>query len=215
MEVTQARPDLLAPFAPADDPQTFKAAYLVDPVDVTQFSPESLDNPSATRALAGSHLQVGITGAGIIGSCNPAESGYKVRSVGMGQEVSFSAGLRSSRKTVQKQQQMVGWVGYRPLSGGTHPCTPTWLQQQEKLLLCFPVQSMWPAAGTGSWLSVLPGASHSQFADGGWAVNMAAGELGCLPLMVAWYIVAQMDPLSCPPPTISISIHIVCAVYPC
>eukprot|EP00887_Chlorella_sp_A99_P003227 scaffold9.g3227.t1 len=42
----------LAALVLAGYPETFKAAYLVDPVDVTKYAPESAKNPSATRALA-------------------------------------------------------------------------------------------------------------------------------------------------------------------
>lgn len=38
-----------APAAPAGNPQLVQAAYLVDPVDVTRWSPESADNPSGGR----------------------------------------------------------------------------------------------------------------------------------------------------------------------
>ena len=36
---------------------------------------------------------------------------------------------------------------------------------------------MWPAAGRGSWLSVLPGAAHATFAEGGAVVDVAADLL--------------------------------------
>jgi hypothetical protein len=87
------------------------AAYLLDPVDVTTFTPDSPQNPSAARALREKGLPVGITGAGIKSSCNPEEGGYGV---------------------------------------------------------------MFEAAGDGSWLSVIPGASHGEFADGGAVANEAA-----------------------------------------
>ncbi|CAL8467607.1 g7145 [Coccomyxa elongata] len=54
-----------------------KAAYLIDPVDNTDFTPESADYPSAVRALLQSGQPVAITGAGIIGRCNPNGSNYK------------------------------------------------------------------------------------------------------------------------------------------
>jgi hypothetical protein len=63
---------------PAVDGTTFKAAYLLDPVDATSFAPESPDFPSAAKALAASGKQVGVTGAGLTGSCNPAEGNYQV-----------------------------------------------------------------------------------------------------------------------------------------
>jgi hypothetical protein len=54
----------------------------VDPVDNTRFSPESPDYPSAAMALAESGREVGLMGAGIVGSCNPEGSNYKVRGGG-------------------------------------------------------------------------------------------------------------------------------------
>ena len=56
-----------------------KAAYLIDPVDNTDFTPESADYPSAIRALLQSGQPVGISGAGIVGRCNPNGSNYKAR----------------------------------------------------------------------------------------------------------------------------------------
>lgn len=55
-----------------------KAAFLVDPVDTTRFNPESPANPSATKALAAAGRPVGLAGAGIISSCNPEGSNWKV-----------------------------------------------------------------------------------------------------------------------------------------
>ncbi|KAK9909925.1 hypothetical protein WJX75_009568 [Coccomyxa subellipsoidea] len=54
----------------ANRPQV-KAAYLIDPVDNTTYTPESTDYPSAVRALRESGKAVAITGAGIVGRCNP------------------------------------------------------------------------------------------------------------------------------------------------
>lgn len=62
---------------PAENP-LIRAAYLVDPVDNTQYSPESPENPSATKALAASGRAAGISGAGILSSCNPEGGNYKV-----------------------------------------------------------------------------------------------------------------------------------------
>ncbi|EFN59881.1 hypothetical protein CHLNCDRAFT_153950 [Chlorella variabilis] len=105
----------LATLAFTGNPQLVQAAYLVDPVDVTRWSPESADNPSAVRALAASGLAVGMTAAGVISSCNPADAGY---------------------------------------------------------------QPMYAAAGNGSWLGIIPEASHSQFIDAG-CVGNAAADLLC------------------------------------
>lgn len=63
--------------APAGKQSRARAAYLIDPVDVTQFSPVSADNPSAAAALQQAGRPVGITAASIIGSCNPASGGYQ------------------------------------------------------------------------------------------------------------------------------------------
>lgn len=65
-------------YAFADRAQ-IKAGYLIDPVDNTDFTRESADYPSAVRALLQSGQAVGITGAGIVGRCNPNGSNYKVR----------------------------------------------------------------------------------------------------------------------------------------
>ena len=55
-----------------------KAAYLVDPVDNTKYSPEGEEYPSGVKALKRVGKPVGITGAGIMGRCNPEGSNYKV-----------------------------------------------------------------------------------------------------------------------------------------
>ena len=55
-----------------------KAAYLVDPVDNTRQTPESPAYPSAIRALRAAGLPVGITGASITSSCNPADANHQV-----------------------------------------------------------------------------------------------------------------------------------------
>ena len=54
------------------------AAYLVDPVDNTKYSPEGEEYPSGVKALKRLGKPVGITGAGIMGRCNPEGSNYKV-----------------------------------------------------------------------------------------------------------------------------------------
>ncbi|KAI3429238.1 hypothetical protein D9Q98_005337 [Chlorella vulgaris] len=96
------------------NPKLVRAAYLVDPVDVTQYAPESPANPSAIRALRESGRRVGMSAAGILSSCNPVDAGYL---------------------------------------------------------------PMWAAAANGSWLGVLPGASHSTFIDAGCITNAAADLL--------------------------------------
>ena len=58
----------------------FQAAFLIDPVDNTKDSPESETSPSACKALQASGKKVAIMGAGLIGSCNPEGSNYKVQS---------------------------------------------------------------------------------------------------------------------------------------
>lgn len=54
-----------------------KAAYLIDPVDNTKFTPESSQYPSAVKALQRSGKPVGLTGAGVVGSCNPKGSNFQ------------------------------------------------------------------------------------------------------------------------------------------
>lgn len=52
--------------------------YLIDPVDATSYAPESPDYPSAAAALAASGKPAGITGAGVLSSCNPTAGNYAV-----------------------------------------------------------------------------------------------------------------------------------------
>jgi hypothetical protein len=58
-----------------------KAAYLIDPVDNTTYTPESTDYPSAVRALRELGKAVAITGAGIVGRCNPNGSNSEVKTL--------------------------------------------------------------------------------------------------------------------------------------
>jgi len=66
----------------ANPNNTIQACYLIDPVDITPFSPDSPSNPSAVAALA-LHpstpfpLPLGMTAAGITGSCNPSIGNYQ------------------------------------------------------------------------------------------------------------------------------------------
>ena len=62
----------------ADNPRV-RAAYLIDPVDNTRFTPVSAEYPSAVRALRRAGRPVGITGAGVVGRCNPKGCNFKVR----------------------------------------------------------------------------------------------------------------------------------------
>ncbi len=55
-----------------------KAAFLVDPVDNTRETPESVDYPSAAKALKSANRPVGIAGASVITGCNPAGSNWEV-----------------------------------------------------------------------------------------------------------------------------------------
>ncbi len=57
-----------------------KAAFLVDPVDNTRETPESVDYPSAAKALKSANRPVGIAGASVITGCNPAGSNWEVHS---------------------------------------------------------------------------------------------------------------------------------------
>jgi hypothetical protein len=54
------------------------AVWLLDPVDQTDFAPESANNPSAAKALAEAGRPVGVVGAGVRGSCNPDEGDEKL-----------------------------------------------------------------------------------------------------------------------------------------
>lgn len=102
----------------ADNPQAFKAAYLVDPDDSATAPfprPPPEDNPLAAAALLAAGVPVGLSSGGVAGRCCPVDT-----------------------------------------------CRG----------------AFWPAAGNGSWLSVLPGASHSTFVSGGVLVD-AASDLLC------------------------------------
>lgn len=61
----------------ADNPQV-KAAWLIDPIDASQFAPISPDNPSAAQAIKAANRPIGVTGAGVLSSCNPTEGNYAV-----------------------------------------------------------------------------------------------------------------------------------------
>ena len=106
---------------------------------------------AAVRALAESGLAVGISAAGIIGSCNPADAGY--------QAVFGAAGNGS-------------WLGLIP----GKPC-----RQLELLHLLFPCSWWVADSAADFHKAIEPPlsaeASHSQFADGGCIVNGAADVL--------------------------------------
>ena len=61
----------------ADRPRQIRAAALIDPVDNTDFTPESADYPSAVRALRRAGRPLAITGAGVVGRCNPPGSNFQ------------------------------------------------------------------------------------------------------------------------------------------
>ncbi len=52
----------------------------MDPVDNTKQTPEGEDYPSGVKALKQLGKPVGISGAGIVGRCNPQGSNYQVPS---------------------------------------------------------------------------------------------------------------------------------------
>eukprot|EP00210_Caulerpa_lentillifera_P008185 g7815.t3 len=59
----------------ANENPVVKALYLIDPVNGDpKFAPESIDYPSAVKALTGKGWKLGITGSEVSGSCNP--TGY-------------------------------------------------------------------------------------------------------------------------------------------
>ncbi len=53
----------------------------MDPVDNTKRTPEGEDYPSGVKALKQLGKPVGISGAGIVGRCNPEGSNYQVPSL--------------------------------------------------------------------------------------------------------------------------------------
>ncbi|KAL0050014.1 hypothetical protein WJX82_002740 [Trebouxia sp. C0006] len=61
----------------ASGQSSVKAAFLVDPVDNTRETPESVDYPSAAKALKSANTPVGIAGASVITGCNPAGSNWE------------------------------------------------------------------------------------------------------------------------------------------
>jgi hypothetical protein len=58
-----------------DNPSKVAAAYLVDPIDSSTFSPVSKQNPSGVEAVRGK--PIAVEGAGIRSSCNPTEGNYQ------------------------------------------------------------------------------------------------------------------------------------------
>ena len=60
------------------NPEMVQGAYLIDPVDNTKQTPESPSCPSAVKALAASGLAAAISGAGVLGRCNPEGSNFHV-----------------------------------------------------------------------------------------------------------------------------------------
>jgi len=71
-----------------------KAAWLVDPVDTSQFAPVSAENPSAVVALKKSKKKIGVAGASILSSCNPTEGNYNAF---------FDAGAAGSWKVLMNE----------------------------------------------------------------------------------------------------------------
>ncbi|KAA6429379.1 MAG: hypothetical protein FRX49_00773, partial [Trebouxia sp. A1-2] len=61
----------------ASGQSSVKAAFLVDPVDNTRETPESVDYPSAAKALKLANRPVGIAGASVITGCNPVGSNWE------------------------------------------------------------------------------------------------------------------------------------------
>ena len=66
-----------APFAAATPLPPLLGAFLADPVDNTDRTPESAAYPSACRALAEAGAKVAIAGAGVVGATNPEGANYK------------------------------------------------------------------------------------------------------------------------------------------
>lgn len=58
-----------------NNPTKVAAAWLVDPIDSSTFSPISPENPSGVEAIRGK--EIGVEGAGIRSSCNPTEGNYQ------------------------------------------------------------------------------------------------------------------------------------------
>ena len=85
------------------NPEMAQGAYLVEPVDNTKQTPESPSCPSAVKALAASGLAVAVSGAGVLGRCNPKGSNF---------HVSFGCGRLAGRVVSCRaaQRQSHAWL---------------------------------------------------------------------------------------------------------
>jgi hypothetical protein len=125
-------------------------------VDNTAFTPESADYPSAVRALQRAQRPVGVTGAGLIGRCNPAGSNYHVRALGSAWKRALAMRKCPERTQLELQAHAGMWR--------------IWLR----------VQEFWGAAAGGSWLTVARHSSHTEFFNAGRLLNRVIAALcGC------------------------------------
>ena len=76
------------------DNEDVKAAWLMDPIDTSQYSPVSPENPSAVLALKKSRKKIGVAGASILSDCNPTQGNYNKF---------FDAGAAGSWKVVMNE----------------------------------------------------------------------------------------------------------------
>ena len=70
----QHEPDLLCG---PEHPELVQAVFLVDPVDMPPRGSDGVSSPSAVAAIKAKGLAVGMSGAGVVGRCNPAGINYQ------------------------------------------------------------------------------------------------------------------------------------------
>jgi hypothetical protein len=158
-----------------------KAAYLIDPVDNTRFTPESSDYPSAVKALLHSGKQVGISGAGIVGCCNPKGSNFQVSAylefllcfltlVRYNPNLPARMGRGASLKC---RQQDIHTMSPRDCA-----CKVVGrLEEIRALKVSLPVQEFYGAVANGSWLTTVEHSSHTEFLNAGPILNRAIAAL--------------------------------------
>lgn len=97
---------------------TIGATFLIDPVDTTNYIPDSDNNPSAAAALAkrggkgGDNLPIGILGAGILSSCNPTvyvKGGTKTQCQVLEEVAGWGSWSAVAPKTSHSQFADGGW----------------------------------------------------------------------------------------------------------
>jgi len=160
-----------------------KAAFLVDPVDNTSQTPEGPKYPSAVRALRDAGLPVGVTGAGLTGSCNPADANHQVRECCRAHNrLSRTRELPTMLKGHRFLRVQASCSHIFPSSSfdiGEHWAVTALMgiydckfeQPQPRL------QLFYGAAGASSWHEVIAGSGHAQFCNAGPILNRVFAAL--------------------------------------